>query len=295
MSRDPQREARLVEKKIAALRGRGFLPAELLDVVESAVRLQLDAATRVQTPEIGEQDLAPADKAAQGAALLDRDRFKYDKANAEALFDQLLALIMQAGGALSEGAVQISEAIASGELIKEAIFSAYIAADETFFVSWRHKLEYAPMLIDFLATASLTPGLAACAERVATHIPAERTWSYGHCPVCGQQPLIADLRGKEGQRFLTCSFCRHEYRTKRLSCVFCGEESTEKLKYFAANEEPGYQVHVCESCKNYLKTADFREFDRPSVPVLDDLESLTLDLLAREKGYRRPTLSAWGF
>jgi FdhE protein len=35
--------------------------------------------------------------------------------------------------------------------------------------------------------------------------------------------------------------------------------------------------------------------DRQSVPVLDDLESLALDILAREQGFVRPTQSAWGF
>ncbi|WP_027186370.1 formate dehydrogenase accessory protein FdhE [Desulfovibrio inopinatus] len=295
MSRDPQREARLIEKKIAGLRGRGFFPKELLDLIEEAMRLQRDASEHVHIPEISREVLAPADTTVQGAPLLVRERFIYDEDNVNTLFDELLALALRSWGPLADGANHISSALASGRLVKRDIFSAYLTADETFFAPWRHELDNAPMLLDFLAETSLVPSLAACAAKVAVHIPTEHEWNYGHCPVCGQHPLIADLRGKEGQRYLTCSFCRHEYRAKRLACVFCGEEKTEKLQYFSSKDEPGYQVHVCESCKHYLKTADFREYDRSSIPVLDDLESLTLDILARNKGYGRPTLSAWGF
>jgi FdhE protein len=60
-------------------------------------------------------------------------------------------------------------------------------------------------------------------------------------------------------------------------------------------EEPGYRVDVCASCKSYIKTIDFREMDRTALPQFDDLDSLALDFVAREQGYIRPTLSAWGF
>jgi FdhE protein len=45
----------------------------------------------------------------------------------------------------------------------------------------------------------------------------------------------------------------------------------------------------------YIKVTDFREMDRTSWPAMDDLESMSLDLAAMEQGWRRPTLSAWGF
>jgi FdhE protein len=54
-------------------------------------------------------------------------------------------------------------------------------------------------------------------------------------------------------------------------------------------------VDVCAACRRYVKAADFRALDKVSVPVLDDLESLALDILAREAGFERPVLSAWGF
>ena len=61
------------------------------------------------------------------------------------------------------------------------------------------------------------------------------------------------------------------------------------------DEEPGSEWTSCESCKTYVKTIDFRNLDRVAVPILDDLDSLALDYVAANQGYRRATLSAWGF
>lgn len=57
----------------------------------------------------------------------------------------------------------------------------------------------------------------------------------------------------------------------------------------------GYQVHVCRSCKSYIKIADFREFfGRESIPALDDLESLPLDIAAQNEDFHRVAPSEWG-
>ena len=76
---------------------------------------------------------------------------------------------------------------------------------------------------------------------------------------------------------------------------FCLEEDAKKLDYFTAENEPGYQVHVCRSCKSYIKITDFREFfGRESIPALDDLESLPLDIAAQNEDFHRVAPSEWG-
>ncbi len=150
-------------------------------------------------------------------------------------------------------------------------------------------------MVSFLVHASLAPAVEALAAGLAGRIPADRIWTHGHCPVCGSLPLMSSLRDKEGRRFATCSFCLADYRVRRLGCCFCGEEDQNKLVFYDTPDAPGYRIDACEQCKNYIKTADFRALDKASVPSLDDLESLPLDYLAMERGYARPTLSAWGF
>jgi FdhE protein len=45
----------------------------------------------------------------------------------------------------------------------------------------------------------------------------------------------------------------------------------------------------------YVKTLDYREMDKGLLPALDDMATVALDVLAQGQGYKRPTLSAWGF
>lgn len=72
-------------------------------------------------------------------------------------------------------------------------------------------------------------------------------------------------------------------------------EGHGQAEYYEAPEEPGVRINACKTCMLYIKTTDFRNLDRRSLPLVDDLESLSLDVAAREKKYKRPTLSAWGF
>ena len=87
----------------------------------------------------------------------------------------------------------------------------------------------------------------------------------------------------------------NDFRAKRLQCPFCLEEDQKKLDYFTVDSETGYQVHVCRTCKSYIKIADFRElFGRTFMPALDDLESLALDMAAQKEGFHRLAPSEWG-
>jgi FdhE protein len=168
--------------------------------------------------------------------------------------------------------------------------------DAAFFEHWAGRLPNAPALLRFLALSSLTPGFMRMHVVLADRLHTSEVWPYGHCPLCGNPPLIGKLTGKEGFRYHSCSLCRLEYRVPRLGCPFCGEQGSDKLGVFTADTQPGYAVYVCRTCKAYIKLADFREYAlRVSLPALDDLESLPLDMLARQQGFTRLTSSAWGF
>lgn len=206
-------------------------------------------------------------------------------------------------------------------------FDALLGDDADYFARWATQVPGASQLLYFLTYNSMVPSLITIGQAaMAYSLP---LWQHGHCPVCGGTPFMGQLgtaacvpgaplavakaepaqlsqQGShdksenlvdtKGQRFHVCSFCRATYRVKRLQCPFCLEEDHTKLEYFSADAESGYQVHVCHSCKGYIKIADFREYtDRPSLPALNDLESLPLDIAAQQQGFSRLTLSAWGF
>lgn len=294
MSFDVDQASRLLEKKLADLARKTVLPASMLALVAATARAQL-AARAAEQAVVPPEMLEDAERFLRGAPMLPRERFPVDRDRTMVLFGALSGLVRDNEPHLAEAMAGIDAARAAGELDLDKACERYVAGDDAFFAAFGEKTPNAPRLLNFLVQAALSPGLAAVGKAAYAHYPKERAWVFGHCPVCASPPLMARLVGKEGARHLTCSFCQLEYRAKRLMCPYCGEEDHKMLEVFTAAEEPGYFVHVCLRCKKYIKTTDFRELDRASLPVLDDLESLTLDLAARGQGYNRPVLSAWGF
>jgi formate dehydrogenase maturation protein FdhE len=64
---------------------------------------------------------------------------------------------------------------------------------------------------------------------------------------------------------------------------------THRLKAF-----PYVAVEACGSCGHYLKSVDLRR-EPGAVPVVDELASLELDALAREKGFVKLEPNLAGF
>jgi FdhE protein len=295
MQFDKDKAGRTLNKKITQLRGKSYISVELIDLLDQVARLQLEARETASVTLPPEETLAPAEDVLRGAPLVTRDRFPHDQAQAEELLHKLIALLVKAGGPLGQAAKAVDAAIAGGELTPADLFSRFLTDDTAFFASWAERTPDAPKAVAFLAFAALSPGIEAAAEALAPMLPSMKVPEVGTCPICGSLPLISSLKQKEGFRHATCSFCRHDYRIRRIACPVCGEDDQKKLTFFTVDEEPGFRVDVCESCKTYIKTIDFRDLDRISLPVFDDLDSLALDYVAASQGYRRATLSAWGF
>lgn len=298
MPNDVDAVERIFNRRMDALRRRNCLPTALLDLVARVFELQAEARKAAQVVLPPASDLAGADQRAQGAPMLVRDDFPFDRDQAHALVDKLLELLEGLGEPMGPAAKAVRAAIEDKSLDLDAAFDQYLQGSSELADQWAERTPDAPRILGFLVQSAMTPGLAAAAEALAGHqAEPERAeiWHHGHCPVCGSLPLLGELREKEGFKYMTCSFCSHSYRVPRLSCAYCGEDDAEKLAFFCADEEPGYRVEVCRSCSRYVKVTDFRKMDRQAMPLLDDLESLALDILAAREGYMRPTLSGLGF
>ncbi len=295
MNADAQSIARRIEGKLAEIRGADMLPEELIALVERVIPLQLAARqnAKVAVPEAG----ACATDAAMfaGSPMLLRESFPYDEAQALELFGVFLAMLAEVGGEAAKSAATLNAALASGELKPVEVLRALISGNEETFVAWRAKLPGTPRALDFLAVCSLWPSLSATAQALAPRLPENLPHDHGHCPLCGSLPYISLLRQKEGLRFGVCSFCGHEHRIRRIACPYCDEADQNKLKLFQVKEFPGVRVDVCTTCNMYVKTVDHRELDGEPLPALDDMATLALDVLALNQGFKRPTLSAWGF
>ncbi|NJB66387.1 FdhE protein [Desulfobaculum xiamenense] len=289
---DPQARLRLLDIRFRLLRERTHIPDVLANLVHDVHQRQITARAEANV-RVTEDMLTPPEQRGPGIPLLLRERFPFDAELSARLFDEFIALLLPLSGPLADAARLIRDSRTDLDL--GSLFSARLADDESRFALWAEKTPKAPNCMKFLIQSSMAPGLNEAAEQAAEGMDLEISHAPGPCPVCGSLPFITELRGKEGFRHATCSFCQTTYRIARLSCPFCGEDDMEKLAYFTAEGEDGYRVDVCDSCKMYIKCADFRAMDRKTMPLIDDLDSLTLDLLAAEEGYTRPTLSSLGF
>jgi len=110
------------------------------------------------------------------------------------------------------------------------------------------------------------------------------------CPGCGAPPglsvLVEEPETHGGARRLICAQCERAWPFPRIVCPACGAEETERLPRFQAEEIPGARIEACDACGTYLKTIDLTR-DARAVPAVDDLATCSLDLAARERGYRR--------
>lgn len=299
MSSDIEKEQQRFSRKISALRKKDSFPETMLTLLETVANRQY----QVQTELVSADDRAPAEipelaapeRHVQGASLLPRASFPFDARRARTLLSSILEDVRSVGSELGVGADRVQEALETEELDAERLFRAYLDEDQDFFAVWAEKTPTTPKLLFFLAQSTLTPYIRAVAGQILAVRPLESVWEHGHCPVCGSLPYMSILETREGRRMMQCSFCHSAYRVARIGCVYCGERDAQKLQYFDVEELPGYRVELCNQCRMYTKTADFRQMDRKSVPMLDDLESLAMDVLAQSRGYVRPTLSAFGF
>jgi FdhE protein len=154
----------------------------------------------------------------------------------------------------------------------------------------------------FVIEAMLQPLAEACAEDGAPDEAGPTTWSTNgrgaaagqmprhdnRCPFCQQRPAAGVLRdaGQGTRRALVCGLCFTEWAFDRIGCPSCGEQRFDALPVYTAEQVEGVRVDGCDSCGVYLKTIDASK-DGTIVPEVDDLATVTLDLWAREHGYRR--------
>ncbi len=295
MPYDADSVERVFKNRMNALRQRNCLPTELLDLVAGVFEAQARARREAEVVLPPEADLTGPEQRAQGAPLLVRERFPFDREQAASLLERFLAMLEGLGEPIGTAARAVRQALDDGELDLDTAFTEHLEGRTDLVDQWAERTPEAPRTLGFLVQSAMAPSLASAAEALSRSLESGEIWHHGHCPVCGSLPLLGELREKEGFKYMTCSFCSHDYRVPRLSCVFCGETDHENLAYFSADEEPGYRVEVCKSCARYIKVADFRQMDRQALALLDDLESLALDILAVREGYARPTLSGLGF
>lgn len=279
-----------IVNKIERIRQKGFIPSEILDFVQDVFLKQLDFYHQRTIKSIESKEIES--KLTTGKPLLLRRDFPIELKEIRDLLNALLKVVANYAR-LKEYLDILESDLKDDEFVAQSI-KKFLEGDDAFFRIYGEKLENSPRLLSFLIQSSILPFVASYSKGFDELISLKE-YPFGHCPICGSLPLISVLKDKSGKRKNFCSFCLFEYPVERTKCVFCGEPYKKEHFYFTTEDLPGYRVDICDKCKKYIKTIDFRDRDEQIIPMLDDLASLPLDIIAKKEGYLRPTLSFWGF
>ena len=147
------------------------------------------------------------------------------------------------------------------------------------------ELHLDPDLAWALSLNAIRPALHAWRRQLAP-MTAEIQWDKGSCFICGAAATLGELQGDVQARHLRCGQCGADWRVHRLHCIYCGNEDHNSLGYIqaeAGNEK--VRVEVCDNCRGYIKViATFAPTPPEMLPV-EDLATLHLDYIAKERGY----------
>ena len=173
---------------------------------------------------------------------------------------------------------EVMDETVAARMLEEAFSMNYLYFSE--FAS-EHKLD--EWLPQFVAETLFRPYLQVLAGKAQPKI------THGvpgcGCPVCGEPARLGQIEG-QGQKVLHCPRCLFYWLDKKISCTHCGNTDHKTIQFLTIEGDASSQIHVCEKCKGYTKVIDTRQhLSKPSTPLLD-LNSIHLDYIAQEKGYK---------
>jgi FdhE protein len=225
----------------------------------------------------------------EGFSLIQKEDFPMDIQGSSKLFQTLCQIGKEANLHMAEQVRKIEEAIESKRLDLRKLFKQGVKEEKVEQVVNEFGLD--KKVFSFLIQSSTKPSIEAGMERLRSEVDSE-AWLKGYCPICGSPPSLSLLKEETGKRYLLCSYCGYEWRIDRLLCPFCNNKDQKSLHYLFAEGEEGHRIDICEKCHQYIKTIDYRKLEE-SDPVMEDLATLHLDILASQKGYKRPIPNPW--
>ena len=227
--------------------------------------------------------------AKEGFSLIQKEDFPVDAEASVKLFQSICRIGKEANPHMAEQVRKIEEVIENKKLELRKLFKEEVIEKKVQQVADEFGLD--KKVFSFLIQSSIKPSIEAGMERLRREIESE-AWLKGYCPICGSLPSLSLLKEETGKRYLLCSYCGYQWRIDRLFCPFCNNKDQGSLHYLFAEGEEVYRIDLCDKCHQYIKTIDYRNLAE-SDPVLEDLATLHLDVLATQKGYKRPVPNPW--
>ncbi len=227
--------------------------------------------------------------AKEGFSLIQKEDFPLDIEASVKLFQALCQIGKEVNPHMAEQVGKIKEILANKRIDLKKLLKEGVKEQRIEQIADEFGLDI--KVFSFLIQSSIRPSIEAGTKKLLNELNAE-AWLKGYCPVCGSLPYLSLLKEAEGKRFLLCSFCGYQWRIDRFFCAFCGNKEQDSLHYFCGEGEETYRIDTCDKCHQYIKTIDARNIEIID-PALEDLATLHLDILASQKGYKRPVPNPW--
>ncbi len=225
----------------------------------------------------------------EGFPLLEKKDFPLDIETASTLFQLLCRIGKEANPYMREQVKKIEVEFGRKKIELKTLLKG--GFNERKIEQTADKIGLDRKVFSFFSQESIRPSIEAGVEKISNELDTE-TWMKDFCPICGSLPSLSLLKEEVGKRYLLCSFCGYQWRNSKLICTFCGNKDQDSLRYFYGEGEEIYRIDTCEKCHQYIKTIDQRNIEFIDL-VLEDLATLHLDLLASQKGYKRPVPNPW--
>jgi FdhE protein len=250
---------------------------------------------RVRPIEFSRERLV--DRVRNGHSLLHLAPAVVDVQYAADLFSRLVGVVYEhSDEETGEQLELLVKAATTGRIDADALFTEAFVQHRDHIWEIAAEAEVDGDLLSTLAILAIRPLLRAHAahltpmlEEVADGSPEGATWARGYCPICGAQPLLAELYEASPRCNLRCGMCGTSWEAPRSFCPYCETETQHPLPSPPDTEVQRLHVEVCEICKGYLKVMNTSAPIPSVLLVLEDAASEHLDIAAMEQGYYRPS------
>jgi len=278
-----------LKKRIQQLKKKRPGYAEILDFYQKIKEAQDEIKASLKMDPIKLKKEWKELLAKEGFSLIETEDFPLDMEASVKLFETLCQIGKETNSHLAEQVAKIQEATDDKKIDLKKLFKKGPTEQRVAQLADKFGLDKKVFL--FLVRNSTRPSIEAGTDQLRSELDSEK-WLRGYCPVCGSLPSLSLLREEVGKRYLLCSFCGYQWRIDRIFCPFCNNEEQKDLHYFFAEGEEACHIDLCEKCHQYIKTVDLRKMEE-SDPFLEDLATPHLDILAAQKGYKRPIPNPW--
>jgi len=293
MGRATNADVKRMKERIAAIKAAHPNYQRILEFFEKLLLEQLKIRAQVdcRVPEINEDSARI--KAKEGFPMLSKGDFSFNSHLAARLFRSICRIAKRENEKLKAEVGKIERALQRKEIDLEMCLLKALEGDQKYLSQIAADVGIDRGVMSFMLHTTIKPFVEVTASHLKDKVD-EDMWDKGYCPICGSQPLMGELRGEEGKRIWTCSFCGTQWHGKRVMCPFCENTDQGSLRYFYTEKEKAYRIDICDKCKRYIKTVDSRQLAEEIFLPVEDIATLHLDILAGDKGFKREAFNFLG-